>query len=85
MLKWVIAEGYGDARTMKIRSVSVEAWLANPQLMEANKAAQYHKVFEIACTQFTSVCFVARMIRTMRTHCVKLRAELSTGYSLGRV
>jgi len=47
MLKWMIAEGYGDARTMKRRIASMEAWLENPQLMKADKDATYHKVFEI--------------------------------------
>merc|ERR1712217_786649 len=47
MLKWMIAEGYGDARTMKRRIASMEAWLANPQLMEADAGAEYHKVYEI--------------------------------------
>jgi len=47
MLKWMIAEGYGDARTIKRRIASMEAWLANPVLMEADKGAQYHKIFDI--------------------------------------
>merc|ERR1719401_1970313 len=47
MLKWMIAEGYGDARTMKRRIASMEAWLANPVLMEADAAAEYHKIYEI--------------------------------------
>jgi aconitate hydratase 2/2-methylisocitrate dehydratase len=47
MLKWMIAEGYGDARTLERRIASMEAWLQNPVLMEADPQAQYHKVFEI--------------------------------------
>jgi len=47
MLKWMISEGYGDARTIKRRIASMEAWLENPVLMEADPAAQYHTVFEI--------------------------------------
>merc|ERR1712061_953353 len=47
MLKWMISEGYGDARTMKRRIASMEAWLANPVLLEADSAAEYHKVYEI--------------------------------------
>merc|ERR1712176_1350113 len=47
MLKWMIAEGYGDARTMKRRIASMEAWLDNPVLMEADAGATYHKVYEI--------------------------------------
>merc|ERR1712050_792321 len=47
MLKWMIAEGYGDARTMKRRIASMEAWLANPHLMQADAGAEYAKVYEI--------------------------------------
>merc|ERR1719499_2869658 len=47
MLKWMIAEGHGDARTLKRRSAAMEAWLENPVLMEADKEAQYHTTFEI--------------------------------------
>merc|ERR1719326_2093535 len=47
MLKWMIAEGYGDANTMKRRIASMEAWLPNPQLMVADKDAKYLKTFDI--------------------------------------
>merc|ERR1719444_171328 len=53
MLKWMIAEGYGEARTLKRRIASMEAWLANPVLMEADAGAQYHKVFEIDLATIT--------------------------------
>lgn len=53
MLKWMIAEGYGDARTMKRRIAAMEAWLANPQLLEADKDATYHKVFDINLDEIT--------------------------------
>merc|ERR1711988_1395059 len=47
MLKWMIAEGYGDARTMKRRIANMEAWLENPKLLEADPEAEYHTVIEI--------------------------------------
>mmetsp|Transcript_8122 Transcript_8122/g.17723 ORF Transcript_8122/g.17723 Transcript_8122/m.17723 type:complete len:943 (-) Transcript_8122:551-3379(-) len=53
MLKWMIAEGYGDARTIKRRIASMEAWLANPVLMEADKDATYKKVYEIDLATIT--------------------------------
>merc|ERR1712151_476889 len=53
MLKWMIAEGYGDARTMKRRIASMEAWLANPVLMEADEGAQYLKTYEIDLADIT--------------------------------
>ena len=47
MLKWMLAEGYGDARTMSRRINAMEEWLANPQLMRADADAEYHTVIEI--------------------------------------
>jgi aconitate hydratase 2/2-methylisocitrate dehydratase len=47
MLKWMIAEGYGDRRTMERRIKSMEEWLADPHLMEADKDAEYAHVIEI--------------------------------------
>ena len=47
MLKWMIAEGYGDRRTLERRVTSMEAWLANPELMEADSDAEYAHVIEI--------------------------------------
>jgi aconitate hydratase 2/2-methylisocitrate dehydratase len=47
MLKWMIAEGYGDVRTIERRIKAMEAWLANPELMEADKDAEYAHVIEI--------------------------------------
>ncbi|MBV7297890.1 bifunctional aconitate hydratase 2/2-methylisocitrate dehydratase [Enterovibrio paralichthyis] len=47
MLKWMISEGYGDRRTIERRISAMEAWLANPELMEADKDAEYAEVIEI--------------------------------------
>ncbi|GLR77016.1 bifunctional aconitate hydratase 2/2-methylisocitrate dehydratase [Aliivibrio sifiae] len=47
MLKWMISEGYGDRRTLERRVTSMEEWLANPELMEADKDAEYAHVIEI--------------------------------------
>ncbi len=47
MLKWMIAEGYGDRRTIERRITAMEQWLANPELMEADKDAEYAHVLEI--------------------------------------
>lgn len=47
MLRWMIAEGYGDARTLERRAKAMEAWLANPQLLEADKDAEYAEIIEI--------------------------------------
>ncbi|WP_445396211.1 bifunctional aconitate hydratase 2/2-methylisocitrate dehydratase [Zobellella sp. An-6] len=47
MLKWMIAEGYGDRRTLERRIKGMEEWLANPELMAADADAEYAHVLEI--------------------------------------
>ncbi len=47
LLKWMIANGYGDARTLSRRVDSMEKWLANPSLMRADKDAEYAEIIEI--------------------------------------
>ncbi|ACA32461.1 aconitate hydratase 2 [Histophilus somni 2336] len=47
LLKYMIAEGYGDVRTLERRIRAMENWLMNPQLLEADKDAEYAAVIEI--------------------------------------
>ena len=47
MLKWMIASGYSDVRTITRRIQAMEAWLADPVLMKADADAQYAAVIEI--------------------------------------
>ncbi|MCE0493347.1 bifunctional aconitate hydratase 2/2-methylisocitrate dehydratase [Vibrio salinus] len=47
MLKWMISEGYGDRRTIERRITAMEQWLNEPDLMEADKDAEYAHVIEI--------------------------------------
>lgn len=47
LLKYMIAEGYGDARTLERRIKGMEQWLADPQLMEADPDAEYAAVIDI--------------------------------------
>nr|WP_220127936.1 bifunctional aconitate hydratase 2/2-methylisocitrate dehydratase [Halomonas kenyensis] len=47
LLKWMIANGYGDERTISRRILAMEEWLANPSLMRADKDAEYAEVIEI--------------------------------------
>lgn len=53
MLKWMISEGYGDRRTIERRITAMEEWLANPELMEADKDAEYAHVIEIDLAEIT--------------------------------
>lgn len=41
LLKWMISEGYGDARTLSRRIEAMQEWLKNPSLMRADDDAEY--------------------------------------------
>lgn len=41
LLKWMISEGYGDARTIARRIKGMESWFANPTLLRADADAEY--------------------------------------------
>ncbi|MBK5351149.1 bifunctional aconitate hydratase 2/2-methylisocitrate dehydratase [Pseudomonas sp. TH41] len=47
LLRWMIGEGYGDARTLERRAQAMEAWIANPELMVADADAEYAEIIEI--------------------------------------
>jgi aconitate hydratase 2/2-methylisocitrate dehydratase len=47
LMKNMIADGYADRRTLERRIKAVEAWLADPQLLEADTDAEYAAVIEI--------------------------------------
>ncbi|GJM13841.1 MAG: aconitate hydratase B [Pseudohongiella sp.] len=47
LLRWMIDNGYQDARTLERRAQAMEAWLENPELLEPDADAEYHKVIEI--------------------------------------
>ena len=47
MLRWMIASGYGDPKTLERRAQSMEEWILNPKLLEADDNAEYAEVIEI--------------------------------------
>jgi aconitate hydratase 2/2-methylisocitrate dehydratase len=47
LLRWMIDNGYQDARTLERRAKAMEEWLENPELMEPDADAEYFKVIEI--------------------------------------
>ena len=47
LLRWMIAQGYQDARTLERRARAMEEWLENPQLLEPDADAEYYKIIEI--------------------------------------
>ena len=53
LLKNMIARGYGDGRTLARRIQAMEAWMANPVLLEADADAEYAAVIEIDLDQIS--------------------------------
>ncbi|MFN9726783.1 bifunctional aconitate hydratase 2/2-methylisocitrate dehydratase [Acidovorax sp.] len=53
LLKNMIAQGYADARTIARRIKAMEAWLANPQLLQPDADAEYAAVIEIDLAEIT--------------------------------
>ncbi|MBU2571986.1 MAG: bifunctional aconitate hydratase 2/2-methylisocitrate dehydratase [Gammaproteobacteria bacterium] len=51
LLKWMLSEGYGDARTISRRIKTMEEWLANPVLLEPDADAEYFETIEIDMTE----------------------------------
>lgn len=47
LLRWMITNGYGDARTIERRAKAMEDWLKDPQLLKADTDAEYAAVIEI--------------------------------------
>jgi aconitate hydratase 2 / 2-methylisocitrate dehydratase len=53
LLKNMVARGYNDGRTLMRRVAKMEQWLANPELMSADKDAEYADTIEINLNQIT--------------------------------
>jgi aconitate hydratase 2/2-methylisocitrate dehydratase len=53
LLRTMIAEGYGDRRTLERRARKMEDWLAQPSLMKADTDAEYAATIEIDLEQVT--------------------------------
>ncbi len=51
LMRWMIANGYQDARTLERRIEAMQAWLDKPQLMQADPDAEYAEVIEIDLNQ----------------------------------
>jgi len=47
LMKWMIAEGYEDRRTLTRRIQAMEAWIANGTLLQPDADAEYAAVIEI--------------------------------------
>ncbi|GKT12292.1 MAG: aconitate hydratase 2/2-methylisocitrate dehydratase [Thiomicrorhabdus sp.] len=47
LIDWMVENGYADARTLLRRRDEMQAWIANPELLDADADAQYAEVIEI--------------------------------------
>ncbi len=53
LMKWMIANGYQDARTLGRRIEAMETWIARPNLLRADADADYAAVIEIDLADVT--------------------------------
>ena len=53
MLRWMIANDYGDAKTLERRAQAMEEWIKNPELLEPDENAEYAEIIEIDLNEIT--------------------------------
>jgi aconitate hydratase 2/2-methylisocitrate dehydratase len=53
LLKWMIANGYEDQRSLERRIDAMQAWLARPELLQPDADAEYAAVIEIDLAEIT--------------------------------
>ncbi|GAM67238.1 aconitate hydratase 2 [Vibrio sp. JCM 19236] len=85
MLKWMLAEGYGDVRTIERRIVAMQEWLANPELMEADADAEYAHIIEIDLAEIDEPILCAPNDPDDARLLSEVQALRSTRYSSVRV
>ena len=53
LLRWMISDGYHDPKTLERRAREMEEWIKSPQLMEADKDAEYAAIINIPLDEIT--------------------------------
>ena len=53
LLRWMIEQGYKDARALERRALAMEAWLKKPKLMRPDKDADYLETIDIDLNTIT--------------------------------
>jgi len=53
LLRWMIDQGYQDAKTLERRARKMEEWLENPSLLEADADAEYFETIDIDLATIT--------------------------------
>jgi aconitase B len=79
LLRWMISEGYGDVRSISRRIAKMEAWIQNPELLEADKDAVYHTTLEV-CYRFICVYFCIFIPKYMCTYVFSHMNEYGYSY-----
>ena len=51
LLEWMIAQGYGDERTLRRRIAAMQDWLVKPELLAPDADAEYAEIIEIDLDQ----------------------------------
>ena len=86
MLKWMINNGYGDRRTLERRIASMEGWLMQPDLLEADEKAEYFAEIHINMDEITEPILCAPNdpddARTL-SDCFGEQAEVGGPYQAG--
>ena len=71
LMRWMIANGYADRRTLERRIKSMEAWIANPQLLPPMPTPNTPRSSRSIWPTSASRSSPARTIRTMSSCCRK--------------
>lgn len=69
MLKWMVAEGYGDPRTLSRRANKMREWIDNPELLTADPedSVEYAKVRGARPSFSNTVPYLAALLRSTRS------------------
>jgi len=80
LMKWMIANGYQDARTLGRRVKAMEAWLAKPELLARDADAEYADVIEIDVADVKEPIFACPNRVCQLRDDVKLLSEVADVY-----
>ena len=84
LMKNMIADGYEDKRALERRIKAMEAWLADPQLLEADANAEYAAVIDINMDDIQEPIIASRMTRMTSASSPSVPGRRSTKSSSAR-
>jgi len=71
LMKWMIANGYADRRTLERRIKAMQAWIARPELLSGDKDAEYAAVIEIDLADIKEPIVACPNCRRSPTRCMQ--------------